>query len=55
MREKIVLIGGGGHCKSCIDIIEREGKYEILGIIDKKEFVGQKNFLITRLSDVMMT
>lgn len=42
MREKILLIGGGGHCKSCIDVIEREGKYEIAGIIDKKDLMGQK-------------
>lgn len=30
----ILLIGGGGHCKSCIDVIKSEGKYEIAGIID---------------------
>lgn len=40
--EKILLIGGGGHCKSCIDVIEQEGKYSIAGIIDKKELLGQK-------------
>jgi sugar O-acyltransferase (sialic acid O-acetyltransferase NeuD family) len=39
--EKILLIGGGGHCKSVIDVIEQEGKYEITGIIDKKELIGQ--------------
>ena len=42
MREKILLIGGGGHCKSCIDVIELEGIYEITGVIDKKELIGQK-------------
>ena len=26
---KIVLIGGGGHCKSVIDVIEQEAKFEI--------------------------
>ena len=35
--KKIILIGGGGHCKSCIDVIENENKYKIIGIIDKKE------------------
>jgi len=30
----IILIGGGGHCKSVIDVIEQEGKYQIKGIID---------------------
>lgn len=30
----IILVGGGGHCKSCIDVIEVENKYKIKGIID---------------------
>jgi len=36
-KQGIVLIGGGGHCKSCIDVIEQEGKYHIMGIVDKPE------------------
>ncbi|WP_169763636.1 NeuD/PglB/VioB family sugar acetyltransferase [Campylobacter mucosalis] len=32
----IVLIGGGGHAKSCIDVIELEGKFKIYGIVDSK-------------------
>ena len=39
--KQIILIGGGGHCKSCIDVIENGNKYKIRGIIDKK-----KNFLL---------
>ena len=31
----IFLIGGGGHCNSCIDVIESEKKFEIVGIIEK--------------------
>lgn len=34
LKNKILLIGGGGHCKSCIDVIELEGKFQISGIID---------------------
>ena len=30
----IVLIGGGGHCVSCIDVIESSSEYEIVGILD---------------------
>ena len=41
---KILLIGGGGHCKSVIDVIEQEAKFEIVGIIDKPELLG-KNIL----------
>ena len=40
MKPEILLIGGGGHCKSVIDVIEQEGKYSIAGIIDKKELIG---------------
>lgn len=32
--EKIVLVGGGGHCKVIIDIIKSNNQYEILGITD---------------------
>ena len=42
MREKIILIGGGGHCKSFIDVIEQEGKYQIAGIVDVREKIHQK-------------
>jgi hypothetical protein len=34
MKPKIILVGGGGHCHSCIDVIEQEGKFEIAGIVD---------------------
>ena len=45
MKPKILLIGGGGHCKSVIDVIEQEGRFEIGGIVEKcaresKEVLG---------------
>ena len=40
MMKEIVLIGGGGHCKSVIDVIEQEGQFQIVGIIDKVELFG---------------
>ncbi|WP_141048482.1 NeuD/PglB/VioB family sugar acetyltransferase [Aliarcobacter cryaerophilus] len=42
MKEKIVLIGGGGHCHSVIDVIEQTNKYEIIGIVDTKDNIGKK-------------
>tara|TARA_E500000178_G_scaffold354439_1_gene423402 strand:+ start:1371 stop:1949 length:579 start_codon:yes stop_codon:yes gene_type:complete len=39
---KIVLIGGGGHCKSVIDVVEQEAKFKIAGIVDKPEFLNFK-------------
>ncbi len=38
--KEIILIGGGGHCKSVIDVIEQEGRFEIAGIVDKPELLG---------------
>lgn len=41
MNKKIVLIGGGGHCKSVIDVAELAG-YHIIGIIDATQKLGDK-------------
>ncbi len=40
--KEILLIGGGGHCKSVIDVIEQEGKFKIVGIIDQPELLGNE-------------
>lgn len=40
--EPIVLLGGGGHCKSCIDVIEQSKLYKIVGILDMAEKLGQR-------------
>lgn len=37
--KKIILVGGGGHCKSVIDVAESAG-YTIAGILDMPELVG---------------
>lgn len=36
---KLILIGGGGHCKSVIDVVE-SARFSIAGILDMPEFVG---------------
>lgn len=36
----LILLGCGGHAKSCVDVIEAEGKYRILGLIDAPEKDG---------------
>lgn len=35
--DELIIIGSGGHALSCIDVIERENKYKIAGIVDKKK------------------
>lgn len=42
VKQPLVLIGGGGHCKACIDVIEATGIWDILGILDLPERVGEK-------------
>lgn len=39
-KEKIILVGGGGHCKSCIEVVESTDKYLITHILDVPEKVG---------------
>ncbi|MGE4465976.1 NeuD/PglB/VioB family sugar acetyltransferase [Sphaerochaeta sp.] len=41
MKPDIILVGGGGHCKSVIDVIEQEDRFRISGIIDMTENVGR--------------
>ena len=43
----LILIGGGGHCKSVIDVAESAG-YNILGVLDMPEDVG-KELLSTKV------
>ena len=41
MSKPLILLGGGGHCKSVIDVAECAG-YTILGILDRPEEVGKR-------------
>jgi len=41
-RRKIILIGGGGHCKACIDVIEQTAAFEICGVLDRSDLVGTR-------------
>ncbi len=41
MGRPLILVGGGGHCKSVIDVAESAG-YTILGILDRPEEVGKR-------------
>jgi sugar O-acyltransferase (sialic acid O-acetyltransferase NeuD family) len=43
LKKNIVLIGGGGHCISVIDIIENGTDFNILGVLDSN--VRENNIL----------
>ena len=48
MKNKpLILIGGGGHCKSVIEVAESAG-YHILGVLDMPENIG-KEILSTKV------
>ncbi len=40
-KPKLVLVGGGGHCKVIIDALRLTGKYQIAGIVDNKIRAGE--------------
>ena len=41
---ELILIGAGGHSRSCIDTIEQEGKYKIGGLVGLNQEVGSSQF-----------
>ena len=41
--DKILLIGAGGHARSCIDIIETLGQFKIAGVVEKNESMTNAN------------
>ncbi|SHL49854.1 sugar O-acyltransferase, sialic acid O-acetyltransferase NeuD family [Anaerocolumna jejuensis DSM 15929] len=41
MNDKILLVGGGGHCKSVLDSLLIREQYSEIGIIDLKENIGK--------------
>jgi sugar O-acyltransferase (sialic acid O-acetyltransferase NeuD family) len=56
MKKNIVLFGGGLHANVCIDIIEKVGCYNIIGIIDSKADIGTLLFgytVIGRQEDII--
>ncbi len=36
-KPQIILVGGGGHCRACIDVIELEDRFEIAGIVERSD------------------
>ena len=42
MKKKIILFGYGGHYNSVVDVIDKENKFKISKILDKKTFTNNK-------------
>jgi len=41
--DKILLLGAGGHARSCIDVLEKENQFEIAGLIEKGESISNES------------
>ncbi|BDX07752.1 acetyltransferase [Planctobacterium marinum] len=41
-KQKLLIVGAGGHAVSCIDVVEQQGVYDILGLVGLPEEVGKK-------------
>lgn len=39
-KQKLVLVGGGGHCRVVLAQIRELGKFEVIGVIDKKDSIS---------------
>lgn len=42
LKDDLVLIGAGGHARSCIDVIEQEDKFRIAGLVGATEEVDSR-------------
>jgi sugar O-acyltransferase (sialic acid O-acetyltransferase NeuD family) len=40
--EPILLLGAGGHARACIDVIEREGRFKVSGLIGLPDQLGMR-------------
>ena len=43
-KPNLILIGAGGHARACIDAVEQEGNYKIVGLVGLAQEVGSKHF-----------
>ena len=39
-KPNLILLGAGGHAQACIDVIEQEGKFSIVGLVGLPDEVG---------------
>lgn len=41
MKKNLYLVGGGGHCRSCIDVIESSTEWQIKGVFDTQQLSSE--------------
>ena len=47
-KPSLILIGAGGHARSCIDVIEQQGQYQIARLIGIPEEVHTQHLGLCR-------
>ncbi len=51
MKKNVYLVGGGGHCRSCVDVIESTTEWQVKGIFDKQKIASENLFNYPYLGD----
>ena len=41
-KKDLILVGGGGHCNACLDVLRLLNLYNVVGIIEKNNFKLEK-------------
>ena len=41
-KKDLILLGGGGHCSACVDVLRLLNLYNVVGIVEKNNFKFEK-------------
>jgi sugar O-acyltransferase (sialic acid O-acetyltransferase NeuD family) len=41
-KPRLLLVGAGGHAQSCIDVVEQQNKYRVVGLVGLHDEVGSQ-------------
>ena len=41
-KKDLILVGGGGHCSACLDVLRLLNLYNVVGIIEKNNLKLEK-------------
>ena len=53
-KKKLIIIGAGGHSKSCLEVVESSKEYKVVGFIDNRKITNSfyKKFKIYKEGDL---
>ena len=55
MRKKdLILVGGGGHCNACLDVLGLLNLYNVVGIIEKNIYLHNLHYQMYNFGNNMM-